>query len=338
MRPATALFAFVVLAASCFGRPLVAAEDPVRLWGYGSAAEWQHLRTGFRADSGRNVEGTPSSPTEVLEQLGKAGSGLVVDCLLLPGASALLAEREGRFTPYNPVGLSAIPAGYRDRKNRWFAAYSATITLLIREQVLATAAVPGSWLDLTREPFRGKVAYEDPRGGGSGYTFLFGINQLLGGSAEDFEPGLGFLDSLHQNGARALDRSSAEAALEKGEIGIWIGLDAEGYRLREAGAPIRILIPREGTFQHLTVAGMAAGAPRPDAAHAFLDWLVKPTTQTHLARAYLQPVLLSATPAEIARTKLPPRQYARARALPLPQMADAFEALTTAWEERFGDR
>ncbi len=336
MRRTMTLAVLILLATGLSLRPQAAPAAFIVQQGYGATEVWNQLRAGFEETSGHRLAGSPSAPTQVLLQLTAKPPASTADCLLLPGTSAVLATREGLFEPYNPVGLATVPAGYRDRGGHWFTVHIATVALVVHQGALGKVTLPGSWQDLGRPPFRGQVAYEDPRGGGSGYTFLFGINQLLGGSAEDLEPGLAYLKELHQNGARALSPAVAESALAKGEIGVWIGLDADGYRLRESGAPVRVIIPRDGSFKHLTVAGLASAAPHPEAAKRYLDWLIEPTTQGLLAGTYLQPILLSATPAEIARNKLPASHYARVRNLPLPTMADTFSTLTAAWQEHFG--
>jgi putative spermidine/putrescine transport system substrate-binding protein len=256
------------------------------------------------------------------------------DTAYYSGAIGYEAARRGLHRPYKPAGWDQIPDGLKDPNGLWWTVHTGTIAVIVNTAALEGRPAPQSWQDLLDPIYEGLVAYDDPTWGGTAYTFVYGINALLGGSATDFEPGLDYLARLDAN-IHSYPRESVYNDVLRGEIPIWINADGNGYKMKWVdGGPVEVVIPTEGTFSMPLVMGLVAGAPRVTAAQRYLDWLLTPPAQAEFARAYFRPVIPGTTPREVSERFLPDSEYERVRNLPLADMAAASDALKRAWLER----
>jgi putrescine transport system substrate-binding protein len=79
--------------------------------------------------------------------------------------------------------------------------------------------------------------------------------------------------------------------LASGEICITIGANGEMLQARamalesRSGADIRYVVPREGALMWVDLLVIPAGAPHPDAAYRFLDYLLEPTVIADISMA-----------------------------------------------------
>ena len=179
----------------------------------------------------------------------------------------------------------------------------------------------GRGKDLLKPVYKGKIAYDDPTWGGTSYTLVYGLNNLMGGNEKDFKPGLAYLKKLDAN-VSSYPRESIYNGVLRGEVPIWINADGNGYKMKYVdGGPVEVVIPSEGTFTMPLVMGLVKGAPHKAEAKKYLDWLLTAPAQGEFAKAYFLPILPGATPKEIAAHFLPAGEYKRARALDLAKMA-----------------
>jgi putative spermidine/putrescine transport system substrate-binding protein len=297
-------------------------------------ANWGAVTALYEETTGVRVPPDMKGSSAAMAALEAEKANPQADTAYYSGAIGYEAARRGLHQPYKPAGWEAIPEDLKDPQGLWWTVHTGTIALIVNTAALEGRPVPTSWEDLLDPGYEGLVAYDDPTWGGTAYTFVYGINRLLGGSADDFEPGLGYLVRLDAN-IHSYPRESVYNDVLRGEIPIWINADGNGYKMKWVdGGPVEVVIPQEGTFSMPLVMGLVAGAPRPRAARRYLDWLLTPPAQAELARAYFRPVVPGATPPEIAERFLPASEYARVRNLDLAEMAAASDALKRAWLER----
>jgi putative spermidine/putrescine transport system substrate-binding protein len=294
-------------------------------------ANWGGVTALYKQVAGVTVPPDGKGSSVAMAALEAEQAHPVADCAYYSGAIGYQAAQKGLHQPYKPKGWEAVPADLKDRDGLWWTVHTATIALVVNTRALGGAPLPRSWAALLAPAYKGKVAYDDPTWGGTSYTFVFGINQLLGGNATDFRPGLAYLRRLDAN-AVSYPRESAYNAVLRGEIPIWINADGNGYKMKYVDhGPVEVVIPAEGTFTMPLVMGMAKGAPHPAATRKYLDWLLTREAQAEFAKSYFRPVLGGALPAGLRAQLLPDADYRRARALDLRAMAAAADALKAAW-------
>ena len=202
---------------------------------------------------------------------------------------------------------------------------------MVNTSTLNGKPVPRSFADLLKPEYKGMVVYDDPRIHGTAFTFVYGINHLLGGGA-DMDQGFTYLKKLHPNILKYAKENSYND-LMRGEVPIWINADGNGLKAKHVdNAPIEVVIPAEGAITMPLVMALVRGAPRPPEAKKYLDWLLGEEAQALMAEAFFQPVMKVNLAAEL-QSKFPPAHaYAKAVVPPLSAMAANADSIKKRWE------
>ena len=72
--------------------------------------------------------------------------------------------------------------------------------------------------------------------------------------------------------------------LTSGEVWLALGWNGDAAALKAVGVPVRYVVPVEGSQIWEDDWAIAASAPHPDAAHAFLDFVLRPEIAAQEAR------------------------------------------------------
>jgi len=300
-------------------------------------ANWGAVTALYEQTTGVRVPPDMKGSSAAMAALEAEKANPQADCAYYSGAIGYEAARRGLHQPFKPAAWDQIPDDLKDPEGLWWTVHTAAVALIVNTAALQAAGdlpVPRSWQDLLDPRYKGLIAYDDPTWGGTAYTFVYGINHLLGGSPDDFAPGLDYLAKLDAN-VQSYPRESIYNDVLRGEVPIWINADGNGYKMRYVdGGPIEVVIPAEGSVSMPLVMGMVAGAPHAAAARDYLSWLLTGPAQAEFARSYFRPVVPGTMPPEVAKNFLPAEDYARVQNLDLGEMAAASDALKRAWQER----
>jgi len=131
------------------------------------------------------------------------------------------------------------------------------------------AAAPTSWMDLTKPEYRDQVVMPHPASSGTGFLTVAGWIQVMGEKrAWDF------MDRLHENVSVYTHSGSAPCVqAAKGERMAGIGFDMRGAKEKTNGAPIDIIIPKEGAGWDMEAAAIVKGTKHLDTAKKVADWV-----------------------------------------------------------------
>lgn len=294
-------------------------------------ANWGGVTAAYEALTGVRVPPDMKGSSAAMAALQAERDNPQADVAYYSGAIGFQAAQKGLHQPYQPARWAEIPPALKDPEGHWFTLHTATIAFIVNTAALGETPVPQTWDDLLNPIYRGLIAYDDPTWGGTSYTLVYGRNILLGGSKDDFAPGLDYFRALDRN-ILHYPRESIYNDVLRGEIPLWINADGNGLKMKHVdGGPIEVVIPRDGSVSMPLVMGVVNGAPRPEAAKRYVDWLFSDQAQALFAEAFFMPVIASALPADLAE-KFPPRSaYAGVRNLNLADMAEAADALKRAW-------
>jgi iron(III) transport system substrate-binding protein len=191
--------------------------------------------------------------------------------------SLLVLDDLDLLTAYAPKGLEKISLKFRDPANppKWIG-NSGWICAIIFNEAEAkkkNAPKPVTWKDLANPAYKGQIVMSHPASSGTGFMYVSAWLQLYG-EAEGWK----FMDALHQNVARYMHSGSAPAAVAaKGEYMIGLGFDVRGSRLKEEGAPIDIIMPKDGLGWDMNTMAIIKGTKNADAAKKLIDWGVTET-------------------------------------------------------------
>ena len=192
----------------------------------------------------------------------------------LAATSLLLLKGEGMLEAYAPAGLDKLSPKFRDKDATptWTGmdAWIASVCVNTVEAEKNGLPMPSSWKDLTKPVYKGHVVMPNPNSSGTGFLDVSSWLQLFG---ED--GGWEFMDGLHENIAwytHSGSKPCKQAAA--GETPIGISFAFRGAKSKAQGAPLEIVVPKEGVGWDMEATAIVAGTSKLEAAKTLVDWTV----------------------------------------------------------------
>lgn len=310
------------------GGIVITYNSPTEWGNYGAVLDAFTERTGIEAPN------DPKNSGQALAALQAEKGAPVADVAYTGIAFAGQLTDAGVLQDYVPQGAEQVPDDLRDPDGAWTAVHTGTIAFIVNEDHLDGAPVPQGWADLLDPAYEGKVGYLDPTQAAVGYSAATAVNLALGGDLDDWGPGLDYLGDLKDNGASTAAQT-ATAKVAQGEIPILIDTDFNGYRLRDEGADVSVVIPREGSLQIPYIVGLVEGAPNADNGRRLLDFYFSEEGQGLFAAGYMRPVV-GEMPEEVADKVLPPQDYERARTVDYAEQGQRQQEFIGLYQDEVG--
>ncbi len=293
-------------------------------------ANWGGVTAAYFKASGVRVPPDMKGSSAAMAALELEKANPQADTVYYNGGIGYQAAQKGLHEPYKPEGFEKIPDDLKDPEGTWFTVHTAHIAILVNTSALGGKPVPRSFADLLKPEYKGMVVYDDPTIHGTGFTFVYGINAILGGGS-DFKAGFDYLKALDANILNYAKENSYNELL-RGEIPIWINADGNGLKARHTDkAPVEVVIPKEGTVVLPMVMALVKGAPRPEEAKKYLDWLLGDEAQKVMAESYFRPIMKVDLGPGLSSQFLPDSAYAKVQALPLKEMAADADDFKARW-------
>lgn len=244
---------------------------------------YQPIVREFEQRTGIWVELHCGGTNELLDRIDKEREDPKADVMFGGGVESL-ESYEHCFSPYETAWAGTIRPQLRSEDSTW-TPFSALPVVLIYNTKL-TEPVTG-WRDLTRPEYRGRIAFANPAVSGSSYTAL--VTWLSVSESQQQEA----LETL----AAALDGRQLEGsgdvinAVADGTCLVGITLEETAMKHIAAGMDIALVYPEEGTSCVPDGSALIQGAPHPENAKKFLDFIVSFSVQELLpARFYRRSV------------------------------------------------
>ena len=293
-------------------------------------ANWGGVTAEYLKETGVKIPPDMKGSSAAMAALEAEQANPQADLAYYSGAIGYQATVKGLHQAYKPAGFDKLPDGLKDPEGKWWTVHTASIAILVNTSALKGAPVPKSFEDLLKPAYKGLVAYDDPTWGGTGYTFVYGINAVLGGGP-DLGKGFDYLKKLDAN-VLSYPRENIYNDLLRGEIPIWINADGNGLKAKYVDhAPIETIIAAEGTIAMPLVVGMVKNDPHPAATKKYLDWLLTDNAQKLFAEAFFRPVMKVDLGPKLSGQFLPDPAYAKTVVLPLSEMAAQSNAVKERW-------
>lgn len=185
---------------------------------------------------------------------------LIADVVTMEGLKA-----EGRLLAYPEANVSAIDASLVDKDKTYFS------TKLITTGIVYNASapfVPESWSDLNKPEAKNLVVLPSPLT--SGAAMIHTVT-LTGNLTEGWD----FYGALAKNGAQASGgNGDVLKAVSGGDKMYGMIVDYMPIREKAKGAPVEFVFPKEGVSAVTEPAAILSTAHNPEAAKAFIDFLL----------------------------------------------------------------
>lgn len=286
-------------------------------------ADWASQLELIKEKLGYEIPHDNKNSGQTLSQLLAEKASPVADVAYYGVSFGIQAGEKGVVEPYKPTHFDEIPDGLKDPDGKWFTIHSGTLGFFVNVEALEGAPVPTSWVDLLKPAYKGMVGYLDPTSAFVGYAGAVAVNRAVGGSLDDFTPGIEYFKKLAENDP-IVPKQTSYARVLSGEIPILLDYDFNAYRGKyKDKANVQFVIPTEGTIVVPYVMSLVKNGPNPEKGKKILDFIMSDDGQKVWANAYLRPVRASALSKEAAANFLPDSDYARATPVDYSKMAAA---------------
>ncbi|MCA9918000.1 MAG: ABC transporter substrate-binding protein [Anaerolineales bacterium] len=181
---------------------------------------------------------------------------------------------------------------YRDADNYWAGIYVGSLGFATNTDWLAAnpgVEAPTSWDDLLKPEFEGQLMVAHPSTSGTSYTAMATVLQIMGEDA-----GWQYLEDYAGQVLQFTKSGSAPAKfVGAGEAAVGIVFSHDIVTQIEAGLPLVLTFPEEGTGYEIGGMAIVAGAKHLDAAQKWYDWALTPEAQAlgPIYKAYQAPTV-----------------------------------------------
>ncbi len=280
------LTALLLCGVGCTGPKAIAqgkGEEVERLVIYTSHTKevYGPLIKEFQERTGIWVEVRQGGSNELMREIAQQGEKPACD-VLFGGGIELHQTNQQYFMKYQCADAQTIQSKFADKAGYWTAFSCLPLVIVYNTKLLEGYQVPKGWEELTKEEWKGKIAFANPEFSGSCYTALATIVQV--GGKEGWERLRKFKENVREG---QLDGSSEILeAVVGGAFPVGIALEEAALRLAGEGEPIGIVYPEEGTSAVPDASSIVSGAPNFENAKLFIDFTVCKDVQNMISTEF----------------------------------------------------
>jgi iron(III) transport system substrate-binding protein len=253
----------------------------------------------------------------------------------LGASSVALFDSMGLLEGYTPKGVEQVKPTFRSSKNptTWTGmdAWLAVMCYNTVEGGKKNLPKPAAWTDLTNPVYKDSIVMPNPASSGTGYQAVYAWIQIMGEKAA-WE----FMDKLHQNIAVYTHSGSAPCVqAAKGERVIGIGFDMRGAKEKTGGAPIDIILAKEGAPWDMEATAIMKGTKNLAAAQKLADYAVSKGAYELYGKFY---AIVGYPGMNPAPPNYPPSADAAMAKIDLAQMGQERAKILAEWTKRYDSK
>lgn len=196
---------------------------------------------------------------------------------------AAMLKRRGVSAAYHSPAAAGLPAEFSDPEGHWTGFSARARVIVYNTTVVAGNDAPTSILDLASERFRNRACLANP---------LFGTTAMHAAalfSALGDQGARAFFEAFARNGGRLVSSNGeVRRRVASGECAVGVTDTDDAAVARKEGKPLGVVYPDADGMGTLVVPScvvLIAGAPHPDVARRFIDYLLRPESERRLAES-----------------------------------------------------
>ncbi len=256
----------------------------------------------FEEATGYKVELVAGNGAEIMSRIQSEKGNPHWDVVWMDAMPSIYGlDREGQllegWTPDNASKLTETYKAYVPGNQSFYptGAHAAGVIVYNKNELTAEKA-PKTWSDFAKPEFKNVIGMADPAVAAPAFPFVaWFFNQ------QGMDGGKSYFDSLFGNGIHVYPKNpNVVTALSSGEIHVAALQESNAYQMAKKGEPIEIVWPEEGAPASVRVAAIQKDTQNPNAAKAFIEFLLDPKTQQALIdqgeEAYFEPSIQGVNP------------------------------------------
>lgn len=265
----------LAIALSLTALPALAQSGTITLYTSQPETDANKTVAGFRSvHPNVRVNIFRSGTTQIMSKLEAeiAAGRAAADVLLIADATSMqVLKAQNMLLAYPQARVAGLAPGSYDPDFTFFG--SKLITTGIAYNTDGGVAPPTSWADLKKPEYKDRISMPSPLYSGAAAIFLSGL-------VERADLGWTFFEALRDNNAAPLQGNGAVlTAVAGGERPIGILVDFMAFNAKRKGAPIGFVFPNEGVPAVTEPVAILRTTKNPDAARAFIDFILSPEGQ-----------------------------------------------------------
>lgn len=241
--------------------------------------------TGIRVSARYDTEA--SKATALAAMLKAERDAPRADCIW-SGEALSVADlaSSGVLAPHRGARADRVADGCRGKSGRWYAFAARPRVLVYRPSNVDPSSLPASWADVARGGWAGTLAMADPRFGTTrGHLIVMSMRPGAEGAA--------WIDALADRSPLVLPGGNAAVvdAVWRGEATVGMTDEDDVRAARAQGADVECIAlplsgsgdPAEGAVITPATVAVVAGAPHPEEAVQFVEWMLSARVEAWLS-------------------------------------------------------
>ena len=168
--------------------------------------------------------------------------------------------------PHKVPAFDRVAPALKDAQGRWYTFLRPCTAIVVNTARTKEAEYPASWLDVLDAKWAGRIGMPSIDAGGSSFSSYMFLRDRV---APDYWSRLA---ALKPRVYPSLLPATTDVA--RGETSLLIGGPEPLYEQIKAGAPLKVIFPKEGVACFPDVGGITSSTKRPNAAAVWLNYLV----------------------------------------------------------------
>ncbi len=252
----------------------VMAEEKVVLYSAHTQEIIDALVPRFEEATGIKAEVVKLGSSDVVARVKAEKENPQCDVIWSIGGEQLEAN-SALLESYTPKDWDKIDDVFKVGTN-WMPYTGIIMVFVVNTDMLKEDEIPKKWTDLSDAKFTELISSARADKSGSSYMQLATVLNIYK------DKGWDVYKSILANFVLSGSSSAVPRFVNDGEAAIGITLEDNAFRFVEGGGPVKIVYPEDGTTAAPDGIALVKGAPHPDAAKKFIDWVLSKETQDFL--------------------------------------------------------